>query len=79
MKKINKLICKYFGHKWIYGFIPSSINHEKTNVRTCKCCNEIQYWKKESILFRDESEFWSTLVTYTDFGAKEKLGIKYQN
>ena len=80
MKKLNKLICKYFGHKWIYSFIPSDINQDKTDIRTCSCCNEIEYWKKYTFLFKNNhiTEYWSCMITYTGKGAKEKLGDKYQ-
>jgi len=76
---MRKIICKYFGHKWIYSFILSSTNQDHTNIRVCSRCKQNQYWKKDIALFKyDILEYWSNMITYTDLGAKEKLGNKYQ-
>ena len=74
MKRLKQFLCETFGHRWLYGFGRST---SRIDIRTCKTCNRIDYWT-ELWTLGGTKELWMMMVTYTDKGAKEKLGKKYQ-
>lgn len=60
-----KILCKLFGHKWVYSFLDyNPFKH----LRTCKWCHQTQEWKRNYI----GTEFiWSYIMQFADKGAKE--------
>ena len=59
-----KMLCKLFGHKWTYAFLPDTPEKTKPSVRFCHKCLSIQYRK-----YHMGSKIWSHAIRYTELGA----------
>lgn len=64
--KIQRKICKHFGHKFQYYFSAMSID---LKIRVCTRCNEVQRLEKPF----PQKKVWIGLVGLTKKGAKEKV------
>lgn len=67
-----KLICKIFGHRWLYFRDVMYIPGRK--FRVCKHCNKLQDLRDLPVFGKG----WYGLIQYTDKGAKENLKEFYE-
>lgn len=71
---MKRLLCKIFGHKWIYSF--TSFGKQQC-FRNCKRCAVIAEYKEHAPGWPEGG--WFNMVQFTDKGAKEffeRRGIK---
>ncbi len=76
MRKIKQLICKMFGCSWEYFFTSSSSYHQRTDIRTCKCCGKAQHYMTMPDYpdMIGTTKVWMNMTSYTKQGAKNKWG-----
>jgi len=62
---MKKLLCKWFGHKYVYGLLGGP----NTNIRFCTRCETAQYLVNNGFLVR----CWMQIIIRSKSGAKEYL------
>ena len=69
MKILKKLLCNLLRHDWKYFFTQSDSYTQRTDVRVCRCCENVQQYKR-IISFENKEEYiWMNMVGYTKRGA----------
>lgn len=63
---MNKLLCKLFGHRWVYSLTTYSIRY----FRNCKRCGVIAEYRENIPCY---GSTWFQLVQFTKKGAKDLL------
>lgn len=66
-----KFLCNFFSHKWNYFVLETPTG--KQDVRVCRRCGKVQYWKFVPLLTHESDYVWMTAVGYTEFGASQHV------
>lgn len=66
----RKLMYKFYGHKWKYGFTSSINGQPRMDFRVCLRTHQMQYLFCDDMkVINDGKKFWMNAICYTDIGA----------
>ncbi len=69
----GNLLCKLFGHKYIYYTHSGFFQEDRTSTRVCKNCHDLQRYVFLPFPL-NKKKAWISAVQFTELGAKDSEG-----